>query len=422
MEHFEITGGRKLSGEINVRGSKNATTPILAATVLTKEECILSNVPLIEDVFRMVEILESMGSEIKWLNERKISIKNDKIDPLKMDVEKVKRLRSSILLLGSLSGRFDNFKIYHPGGCVIGKRPLGTHFDAMAKMGIDIKQKEKFYLVDAKKRKTGKIILREFSVTATENAMMLAAALPGKTIIKIAAAEPHVEDLGKFLVSMGAKIKGLGTHTLEITGVKKLCGTKHVIIPDANEAATFLIMGVATDSPIKVNGAREEHLELVLEKLREFGADFKIGKNFIQVIPAEKLKAVSKIDMRIYPGVPSDVQAPLGVLATQAEGHTLIFDTLFDGRFNYVNELEKMGAKAYILNPHQVVISGPTKLHGNGTKSFDLRAGASLIIAALVAEGKTVIEDIYQVDRGYEKIEERLQKLGAEIKRLRNTK
>jgi UDP-N-acetylglucosamine 1-carboxyvinyltransferase len=420
MEHFEIIGGKKLSGEIDVRGSKNAATPILAATVLTKEECILSNVPLIEDVFRMVEILESMGSRIKWLSERKISIKNDKIDPLKMDVEKVKKLRSSILLLGSLSTRFDTFKIYHPGGCVIGKRPLGTHFDAMAKMGIDITQKEKFYLADAKKRKAGKIILREFSVTATENAMMLAAALPGRTIIKIAAAEPHVEDLGKFLVSMGAKIKGLGTHTLEITGAKKLRGVKHTIIPDANEAATFLIMGVATGSPIRVVNAREENLDLVLEKLREFGADFKIGKNFIEVIPAEKLKAVQKIDMRIYPGVPSDVQAPLGVLATQAAGHTLIFDTIFDGRFNYVNELEKMGAKAYILNPHQVVISGPTKLHGNGTKSFDLRAGASLIIAALVAEGKTVIEDIYQVDRGYERIEERLQKIGADIKRVKS--
>lgn len=421
MEYFEITGGKKLQGEIEVRGSKNATTPILAATLLTKEECVLSNLPLIEDVFRMLEILESMGAEIKWLGERKVSIKNENIDPGKLDVEKVKQLRSSILLLGSLAARFDKFKIYHPGGCVIGKRPLGTHFDAMRKMGIDIRQEEKYYLVNAKGRKAGKIVLREFSVTATENAMMLAAALPARTIIKIAAAEPHVQDLGRFLISMGAKISGLGTHTLEITGTKKLGGAKHAVIADANEAATFLVLGVATASPIKVVGAQEEHLDLVLEKLREFGADFVIGKNFIQVVPAKKLKAVSKIDMRIYPGVPSDVQAPFGVLATQAEGYTLIFDTIFEGRFNYINELEKMRARAQILNPHQAVISGPTKLRGNGIKSFDLRAGASLIIAALVAEGKTIIEDIYQVDRGYEKIEERLVKLGADIKRVKSS-
>lgn len=419
MEKFEIKGSKKLSGEIDVRGSKNATTPILAATLLTKKECIISNLPLIEDVFRMLEILESMGAEIKWIAERKVSIKNENIDPAKMDVEKVKILRSSILLLGSLSARFDNFKIYHPGGCVIGKRPLGTHFDAMRKMGVEISQNEKFYSVNASKRKAEKVVLQEFSVTATENAMMLASSLPQKTIIKIAAAEPHVENLGKFLISLGAKIQGLGTHTLEIIGKKNLLGTSHEIIPDANEAATFLILGVATGSSIKVKGAREENLDLVLEKLREFGANFKISKNCIEVIPAKKLKAPGKIDSRIYPGIPTDTQALFGVLATQAEGTTLIFDTLFEGRFNYLSELEKMGADAKILNPHQAEIVGAKKLSGSEIKSFDLRSGASLIIAALCAKGKTVIEEIYQVDRGYEKIEERLQKIGANIKRVK---
>jgi UDP-N-acetylglucosamine 1-carboxyvinyltransferase len=418
MEYFEIKGGKRLKGEIDVRGSKNATTPILAATLLTKEICIISNVPLIEDVFRMLEILQSLGAEINWLGERKISVAAKDIQPEKIDVTKVKKLRSSILLLGSLAARFDKFKLYHPGGCVIGERPVGTHFDALHKMGVAIVQKEKFYVVDAKKRKAGKVVLQEMSVTGTENAMMLAAALPGKTVLKICATEPHVEDLGKFLISLGAKIKGLGTHTLEITGSKKLHGAKHTIIPDANEAATFLIMGVATGSPIRVKNAVEDHLDLVLEKLRTFGADFKIAKNYIQVIPAKKLHAIGKIDMRTYPGIPSDVQAPFGVLATQAQGITLIFDTIFEGRFNYLSELEKMGAKVKLLNPHQAVISGPTKLRGHEIKSFDLRAGASLIIAALAGRGKTTIEDIYQVDRGYEKIEERLQKLGAQIKRI----
>ncbi len=419
MEYFEIIGGKKLKGTIDVRGSKNATTPILSATLLTKEECILNNVPLIEDVFRMIEILESMGAKIKWLKKRTLRIKNDKIDPAKMDVEKVKQLRSSILFLGSLSARFNKFKLYHPGGCIIGARPLGTHFEALAKMGIDIQQQEKFYQIKAQKRKAQKIILKEMSVTATENVMLLAASLPKKTILKIAACEPHVEDLGNFLISLGAKIKGLGTHTLEIVGSYKLHGAQHTIIPDANEAATFIILGVATKSAITVKNIHLEHLDLVLEKLREFGADFEIKKNSLKIIPTQKLQAATKIDTRPYPSIPSDIQAPLGVLATQAKGNTLIFDTMFEGRFSYAQELKKMGAQIKIIDKHQIIISGPTKLKGKTITSFDLRAGATLIIAGILAMGKTTIKNIYQVDRGYEKIEERLIKLGVEIKRIK---
>ncbi|MBP6889371.1 MAG: UDP-N-acetylglucosamine 1-carboxyvinyltransferase [Candidatus Moranbacteria bacterium] len=418
MDVFEIEGGKPLSGEIIVSGSKNATTPILAATLLTTQTCVLSNLPLIEDVFRMIEILESMGSEIEWREKRTLAITNCNIDPGKMDMEKVKKIRSSILLFGSLAARFDSFSLYHPGGCVIGARPVGTHFDALEKLGVQIVQQEKSYQVDASGRQAGKVVLREMSVTATENAMMLAAGMPGKTTIKLAAAEPHVEDLGRFLVAMGANIQGLGTHTLEITGTKLLSGAEHAIIPDANEAATFLILGVVTGSALTVRHAREEHLDIVLEKLREFGADFHIEPDIITVIPSKTLCAISKLDTRTYPGLPSDVQAPFGVLATQAQGETLIFDTIFEGRFNYVPELEKMGARAIVLNPHQVIIQGKTLLRGTMIKSYDLRAGVALIIAALCAEGKTVIENIYQVDRGYERIEERLQKLGAQINRM----
>ncbi len=418
MEAFKISGGKKLSGSIPVYGSKNATTPILAATLLTKETCVLSNLPLIEDVFRMIEILQSMGAKVEWRGKRTIAITNDDIDPEKMDVEKVKKIRSSILLFGSLAARFDRFSLYHPGGCVIGARPVGTHFDALEKLRLRIIQKDKRYEVDARKRKAGKVVLREMSVTATENAMMLAAGMPGKTILKIAATEPHVEDLGHFLIAMGAKIDGLGTHTLEITGTKHLHGATHTIIPDANEAATFLILGVATRSEITVRDVREDHLDLVLEKLREFGAEFRIRKNSITLLPAGELHSVEKIDTRTYPGVPSDVQAPFGVLATQVAGETLLFDTMFEGRFHYIPELLKMGAKATVLNPHQVIIRGKTKLRGTTIKSYDLRAGVSLIIAALVASGKTTIEDIYQVDRGYERIEERLRAIGADIQRV----
>lgn len=428
MEHFEIVGGKNLSGEIEVRGSKNATTPILAATLLTKEKCVISNIPLIEDVFRMIEIIESLGAKVSWKSKRTVEIEAKNIDASKMDLVAVKRLRSSILLLGALSGRISNFEIPYPGGCVIGARPLDTHFDALLKMGVRTNEKEikingkmsGCYFVDSSKKKSAEVVLKEFSVTGTENAMMLAAKIPGKTIIKIAATEPHVEDLGRALIKMGAKIKGLGTHTLEIWGRKNLKGMKHEIIPDANEAATFLIMGVVTKSPIVVKNALEQHLDLVLEKLREFGADFEIGKNKIKVIPPKEILSVTKVDTRPYPGIPTDVQAPFGVLATQAKGKTFIHDSLYEGRFNYVSEIKKMGAKAKTLDVHRAIIEGPTKLKGKIITSFDLRAGASLIIAALVASGKTIIKEIYQVDRGYERIEERLSKLGADIKRIKD--
>ncbi len=418
MERFEIEGGKRLSGAIDVRGSKNAALPVLAATLLSAETSVIGNVPRIEDVFRLLEILESMGVTVEWRDERTVAVTPKDVDPSKMDVTPVKKIRSSILLLGSLSARFGLFTLAHPGGCVIGARPVGTHFDALRKLGVEIEGDGKEYRIDATGRKPGEIALRELSVTATENAMMLAAGMPGKTIIRVAAAEPHVEDLGKFLRKMGAKVSGLGTHVIEIEGTDHLSGAEHTVISDANEAATFLVLGVATGSPITVRNAHEHHLDIILEKLREFGADFRIEGESITVVPAKKLVAVSKIDTRTYPGIPSDVQAPFGVLSALADGETLLFDTVFEGRFNYVAELEKMRAHATVLNPHQVRFRGPAKLRGTTIRSYDLRAGAALIIAALVAEGKTVIEDIYQVDRGYERIEERLSALGADIRRV----
>ena len=366
----------------------------------------------------MLEIIESLGATVEWRGKRTVAITAKKITPAKVNVDVVKKLRSSILLLGSLSARLNRFSFYQPGGCVIGARPVDTHLDVFSKLGVIITPGEKEYSIDASQKKSGTVVLKEFSVTATENAMMLAASLPGKTVIKIAAAEPHVEDLGRFLIAMGAKITGLGTHTLEIIGKKSLRGAVHTVIPDHNEAATFLILGVATGSELTVRNARAEHLDIVLEKLREMGASFTIGKKTITVHPPKKLLPSLKIATQIYPGIPTDVQAPFCVLATQAPGESLIFETLFEARFGYIADLEKMGAKATILNPHQVLVHGKTALRGTIIKSYDLRAGVALIIAALVATGKTVIEDIYLVDRGYERIEERLTKIGASIKRV----
>ncbi len=418
MEVFEIEGGKKLFGTISVSGLKNAATPILAATLLTTETCVLKNIPRIEDVFRMLEIIESLGATVEWRGKNTIAITAKKIDVKKIDQEIVKRLRSSILLLGALPARATHFAIRQPGGCVIGARPVGTHIDALEKLGVHIVGDGKSYVVDATKKKSGKVVLQGLSVTATENAMLMAAALPGKTVIKVAACEPHVEDLGKFLQTMGVRIDGLGTHTMTITGKKKLHGATHAIVPDHNEAATYLMLGAVTGSELTVKNAREDDLDIVLEKMKEFGVTFTIRGNAITVHPAKKLRAVKPwIDTRTYPGVPTETQSLFGLLATQAEGDTLIFETLYEGRFNYIPELLKMGARAEILNPHQVLVHGRTPLHGTRIKSFDLRAGATLIIAALAATGTTTIEEIYQVDRGYERIEERLQKIGARITR-----
>lgn len=421
MHVFEIEGGKTLSGEIEVRGSKNAAAPIIAATLLTTEPCVLSNVPLIEDIFKLLEILKSMGSEIEWLEERKVKITNKDIDPEKMDFALVRKIRMSILLLGALSARFEKFKLYHPGGCVIGARPVDAHMDALNKFGVSVIRNESIYEVDASKKHNATVVLREFSVTATENALMLAAGLPGKSIIKIAAAEPHVEDLCHFLQAMGTKISGLGTHTLEIEGMRHLHGAEHSIIPDPIEAATFLILGMVTKSSLMVRNAKKDHLDLVLEKLSEFGAGFEFGDEYIRIIPPQKLVSPGKVKVELYPGIPTDTQSLFGVLAAVSEGDTLIHDHMFEGRFNYLQGLEMMGVRSTILNPHQAVIVGAEKIKGTRIRSYDLRAGASLIIAALAAQGTSVIEEIEQVDRGYEKIEERLQKIGANIIRKEMT-
>ena len=418
MAHFEITGPARLKGTIPVRGSKNATTPILAATLLTDEECTLSNLPLIEDVFCMLDILKSMGADVTWSGKRTVTVRAQRIDPKKLSAPLVKKIRSSILLLGPLSARFGQFFLSHPGGCVIGARPVDTHMDALRALGVHVSQKGKRYVVDARKKKSGRVVLGEFSVTATENILMLAASLPGTTTIKIAACEPHVVDLCEFLVKMGVRIAGIGTHTLTVTGVKKRRGVTHTIVPDHTEAATFLILGAVTGSSLRVAGARAEHLDAVLKKMEECGVRFVVTHNSITVLPPRALRALVKVKPELYPGIPTDAQALFGVLATQTHGTTLIHDSFYEGRFRYIEELMRMGANARILNAHQALVIGPTKLHGTKITGFDLRAGASLIIAALAAQGTTIIENAHQVDRGYERIEERLRAIGAPITRV----
>jgi len=426
-EQFIIHGGIPLKGEVELRGSKNAATPILAATLLTKKPCIIDNVPLIEDVFRMLELLESMGSKVKWLSKRKVRIHNDKINPNKLDESIVCQLRSSVLLIGPILARFKEITLPTPGGCVIGARSLDTHLVALRDFGVKIRgvsEKYSFVLNDRTLEKNHDIILKEFSVTTTENVLMFASLLPKTTIIRLAASEPHIQDLAHFLVKMGVKIDGIGTHYLTIMGQVSLDGTEFCLSPDYIEAGTFLIAIAATKGQATVKNVKIDHIEAILYKLREMGVRMKIKykkNNFadILILPSRALKA-STIQTLPYPGLPTDIQAPFGILATQATGATLVHDPLYEGRLRYVSELNKMGANCILSDAHRAFIVGPTPLYGNYITSFDIRAGATLIIAGLIAKGKTVIDNIYQVDRGYERIEKRLRKMGANIKRVQS--
>ena len=367
----------------------------------------------------MIEILESIGVDIEWIGARKLRIQAKDVDPEKMDYSLVGSIRASILLIGSLLTRFKKFKIPHPGGCIIGARPVGVHFQALEDLGAKITQDDKFYYFEADKLIGKKIILKEFSVTATENLMMAASLAEGTTTIKIAAIEPHIQDLGKFLNKMGAEIKGGGIHSIIIKGKENLHGAEHSISPDPIEAGTFMIAAAASRGKVLVKDINPDHLDLVLEKLKEFGVSLEINSDSVLVKAPTALKA-SKVEARTYPGIPTDLQAPFAVLAAQANGTSLIHDTLYEGRMGYINELSKMGANALICDPHRVLITGPTPLYGQEITSFDLRAGATLIIAALIAEGESKINEAHQVDRGYEKIEERLRGLGADIKRVKS--
>ncbi len=420
-EVFVIQGGHSLKGEIEVSGSKNAAIPILAATLLTKEPSIIRNVPLIQDILKLIEILESLGAKVEWLDKSTVKITPEHLSLRRLNQDLVKKIRASVLLMAPLTHRFPSFELRQPGGCVIGARPIDTHLIALEDLGTKVQVFPDRYFIRRNHLHAAEVVLQEFSVTATENVLMLASLIPGKTTLKIAATEPHVEDLIVFLNKMGAKIKNKGSHIYEIEGVKILHGATHTLIPDTNEAGTYIIMGMALHSNLLVKNVIPEHLDLVFKKLVEMGGAFTFrkgrdGLTDVQVLPSHQLKA-SKIQTQIYPGIPTDLQSVFGVLATQTTGSSLLFDTMFEGRLKYIDELNKMGANAIIADPHRAIINGPTPLYGQTINSFDIRSGAALIIAALLAQGESIITNAYQVDRGYEKLDEKLQKLGADIRR-----
>ncbi len=423
---FIINGGKRLKGEIEARGAKNSAFSILAAALLTDKECVVSNLPLIEDLFRMIEIMKSMDVDIDWLGKRTIRINAKNLDPSKVKKDLVLLFRGSILLYGSLLARFGKVKLPCPGGCIIGARPITTHLDAFSQLGIQIIPCDNSFELrissNEVRPRQSNVILNEFSVTATENIMLFASLLPQTTVIKIADSDYQVQELAKFLNKLGVEIKGVGAHTITITGKKKLKGAKHHLIYDPIEAGTFILMAAASKANVLIKNIEFPFLEFPLKKLRDFGVSYEVaekspGRGSIKILPWKTLK-IDKIQSLPYPGIPSDLQSAFGVLATQADGPTLIHDPLYEGRLKYLEELNKMGAKIIFADPHRAVIDGPTRLFGTELGSFDLRGGAALIIAALIAKGQSVINNIYQVDRGYERIEERLQKIGADIRRI----
>lgn len=414
---FVINGGKKLSGTITVSGMKNAATPIIAATLLTDEECIIHNVPRIRDVEVMLSILESMGSRVLWIGDHDVTICTAGARADTIDEKTMKHLRSSILCMGPFLARFERASIAEPGGCIIGNRPLSTHFHALEKLGATIVRTNGHYELARKNLSGARVVMLEASVTATENVLMAACAASGTTTIINAAYEPHVADLANFLCAMGAKINGIGTSTLIIEGRHTLHGTEYTIIPDTIEAGTFLILGVATKSEITVQHTRSDHMDIVLEWLYQIGARFDITKDSITLRLSSDLRA-AHLEFYTYPRLPSDLQSIFGVLATQLHGTTLIHEKMFEGRLGYIQELIKMGANAVLCDPHRVLVSGPTPLHGQEIRTYDLRAGAAMIVAGLLASGQTIINDVEIVDRGYESLETRLAGLGADITRV----
>ena len=429
MSKFIIQGGNTLKGNIKVAGFKNAATPILAASVLTREEITLHNVPVIEDVKKMIQILVSMGSKIVWTDSNSLKIDNSDLDPERMDMKLISAIRSSILLMGSLVGRFGKIKTKAPGGCQIGNRSMDTHFKAFENLGVEITSDDEYYYLEKKEDTNKEIVMGEFSVTGTENIILAAALNKGDISINIAAADPSVQDLCWFLEKLGVEIEGIGTHNLKIKGASDLHGTEYYIMPDPIETGTFLSLAGTTRSKITIENTAPQFIKLELEKFKEVGlkidieySELKVNDNYqlanIIVDGKVELKSINKLHDMPYPGFSADMMQPFAVLMTQAKGTSLIHDWMYDARLKYVAELKKMGANIVVSDPHRVVIIGPSPLFGKEIYSFDLRAGATLIIAALAARGKSVIDNIYQVDRGYETLDIRLSKIGAKIERI----
>ena len=423
MEKFLIEGGIPLRGEVTPAGNKNAALPMLAATLLSEEPVILHNVPLIRDVKDMRKLLESMGADVQDLSETTWQITAKKLDPAELDMELSRRIRASILLAGPVTARCGELHLPPPGGDVIGRRRLDTHFLALEALGAEVGY-DRILEFKANGLKGADILFDEASVTATENAVMAAVLAKGKTIIRNAASEPHVQELCHLLNTLGAKIDEIGSNTLHITGVERLHGGEFTIGPDYLEVISFVGAAVVTKGEIRIRNAGIKYLDMVAYVMKRLGVIWEVDGDDLLVSNNQALKvipdygdAIPEIKTNVWPAFPTDLISIVITIATQAEGTVMFHDWMYNGRMYFTDKLVSMGAKIILCDPYRCIVQGPAKLYGEKVDSPDIRAGMALLLAALAAEGKSTIRHISQIDRGYSNVEEKFRALGAKIER-----
>mgnify|MGYP000337435812 FL=1 len=417
MEKLLIKGGNQLKGKISCSGAKNAALPILAASILCDEKLVLKNLPYLQDITTMFELLGSMGAEILLDENMNFTINTINLNEIEARYELVKTMRASILVLGPLLARHGKAKIALPGGCAIGSRPVNYHLDSLKKMGVNISLKNGYIEAKVDKLKGADIIFDGVTVTGTENLMMAATLAEGVTTLQNVAKEPEIKDLAEMLNKMGAKIEGAGSDLIKITGVEKLFGAEVQIPADRIEAGTYLVAAVVTKGEIVIDDINPVRLMRVIEKLKETGAIIEYDNNSISIIMRESIPKPVDIQTAPFPDFPTDMQAQFSVINAISSGIAKVNETVFENRFMHVLELNRMGCDISVKGS-QATIKGVHSLFGAEVMATDLRASASLIIAGLCAEGETIVDRIYHIDRGYERIEEKLNYLGAEITRL----
>ena len=421
---FFIEGARPLNGRIRAAGNKNGALPILAACLLTDGEVLLHNVPRILDVQTMLDLMADLGVEVEWLGENDLRVQAANVTKTELDEELCSKIRASVLLAGPLLARFGSAIVPPPGGDVIGRRRVDTHLHAFEKLGAEIEANRRFTM-----RTAGlvgaDVFLDEASVTGTENAVMAATLAHGETILGNAASEPHVQDLCRFLAGLGAEIDGIGTNRLRVTGVETLHGAEHTIAPDHIEVASFIGLGAITEGEIVIENCRPEDLVAITPVFRRLGIRMEFEGTSIRVPDGQDLLIeddvgghIPKIDDGPWPAFPADLTSIAVAVATQARGTVMIFEKMFENRLFFVDKLVNLGARIILCDPHRVVVTGPARLYGERMSSPDIRAGMAMLLAALCAEGTSTIGNVREIDRGYERIDERLRALGARIERV----
>jgi UDP-N-acetylglucosamine 1-carboxyvinyltransferase len=422
MDKLLIEGGRPLEGSVRIGGAKNAALPAMAAALLTCERVELENIPQVRDIVTMGRLLAHIGAKVETLGlpPTAMFIRTETISDAEAPYELVRTMRASILTLGPLIGRTGSARVSLPGGCAIGARPVDLHLKALEQMGAEISTSHGYVEARAPGRGRltgGNVIFDKITVTGTENVLMAAALAEGETRIENAAREPEITDLADLLIKMGAEIEGAGTSTIRVRGKQELHGARHTIIPDRIEAGTFLVAGAITNGLLELTGCAPEHLTSVIAKLRETGVEIQETAPGTLAVHGAKRLVAANVRTDEYPGFATDMQAQIMALATQAEGTSVITETIFENRFLHASEMIRMGANISIQG-RRAVVHGPSRLSGTGVIASDLRASASLVLAALVARGETVVDRVYHIDRGYERIEEKLSSVGARIRRV----